>query len=104
MIWRHRWVRVPMMSAAALVTAIVAVVCGYVVTTKIPELPVQPQASTLYFADGKSVLARVGIVNRTDVSLDRIPKSLRDAVVAAEDRDFYDHAGVSVRGMTALRS
>jgi membrane peptidoglycan carboxypeptidase len=34
---------------------------------------------------------------RTWVSLERVPEPVREAIVAAEDRRFYSHAGVDVR-------
>lgn len=36
---------------------------------------------------------------RTYVPLDSIPKCMRDAVVASEDRRFYSHAGFDLRGI-----
>lgn len=42
--------------------------------------------------------------NRTPLSLADIPKSVKDATIAIEDRDFYTHQGISPRGiMRALR-
>ncbi|MFT3901307.1 MAG: transglycosylase domain-containing protein [Gordonia sp. (in: high G+C Gram-positive bacteria)] len=37
--------------------------------------------------------------NRTDVKIDEIPKSLQDAVIAAEDREFRKNSGFSIRGL-----
>lgn len=37
--------------------------------------------------------------DRTVVSLDEVPQSLIDALIATEDRGFYEHKGVSVRGI-----
>ena len=37
--------------------------------------------------------------DRVPVSLDAVPKSLIDAVIATEDRGFYSHTGVSPRGI-----
>ncbi|GED96006.1 transglycosylase domain-containing protein [Gordonia crocea] len=37
--------------------------------------------------------------NRTDVKISEIPKSLQDAVIAAEDREFRSNSGFSVRGL-----
>ncbi len=37
--------------------------------------------------------------DRDLIRLDQAPDSLRQALIAVEDRDFYDHAGVSVRGI-----
>lgn len=55
------------------------------------------QGSVIYYRDGKSVLARQGI-DRRNVELARVPKHVRDAVIAAENRSFYEDAGVSLKG------
>ncbi|MEV0948589.1 transglycosylase domain-containing protein [Rhodococcus sp. NPDC049939] len=58
------------------------------------------QVATIYAADGTSVISKVVPPegNRTEVSLDEIPKHTRDAVLAAEDRDFYSNPGFSIGG------
>ena len=38
-------------------------------------------------------------VRRFLIDTDKLPEYVSDAVVAAEDRDFYEHSGVSVRGI-----
>ncbi|MEV6525676.1 transglycosylase domain-containing protein [Longispora sp. NPDC051575] len=67
--------------------------------TRVPPEPDRPQASTLYYSDGVTVLARIGVEDRSDVPLERVPEHLRRAVLAAEDRGFPDHPGVSARGL-----
>lgn len=37
--------------------------------------------------------------DRVPVALDAVPKTLVDAIITTEDRGFYSHAGVSVRGV-----
>lgn len=61
--------------------------------------PATPQRSYLYANDGTTLIASFYDVNRTDVGLDEIAPSLQAAIVAAEDRRFYDHGGVDLRGM-----
>ncbi len=39
-------------------------------------------------------------IQRVPVESDQIADSLKDATVALEDRDFYDHRGFNVRGIT----
>ncbi|MFC4603899.1 transglycosylase domain-containing protein [Rhodococcus kronopolitis] len=58
------------------------------------------QVATIYAADGSSVLSKIVPPegNRTDVSIDQIPVHVRNAVLAAEDRDFYTNPGFSVSG------
>ncbi|MFF5172333.1 transglycosylase domain-containing protein [Micromonospora sp. NPDC000089] len=58
-----------------------------------------PLATTVYANDGKTVIARVGEQNRTFVSINQIPQFMRDAVAAAEDKNFYEHSGVDYKGI-----
>ncbi|WP_205832060.1 transglycosylase domain-containing protein [Bifidobacterium moraviense] len=57
-----------------------------------------PQASNLYAADG-SKIATFYTQNRTVVPLDQISEVMQKAVVAREDRRFWDHSGVDVQGV-----
>ncbi|NLU77673.1 penicillin-binding protein [Micromonospora sp. HNM0581] len=61
--------------------------------------PATPQRSYLYANDGKTLITTFYDVNRTDVPLAEIAPVMREAIVAAEDRRFYDHGGVDLRGM-----
>ncbi|MBJ7387655.1 MAG: penicillin-binding protein, partial [Mycolicibacterium sp.] len=57
------------------------------------------QVSTILASDG-SELARIVPPegNRVDVDIEQIPVHVRDAVMAAEDRDFYTNPGFSFTG------
>ncbi|WP_239117853.1 transglycosylase domain-containing protein [Paractinoplanes ferrugineus] len=72
---------------------------AYVESVPVPGAARQPQASVLYYRDGRTILARLGATDHSDVPLSAVSPDLRRAVLAAEDRDFYDHAGVSLRGV-----
>jgi len=72
---------------------------AYVEWVPLPGDPPEPQASTLYYRDGHTILARVGTTDHSDVPLSAIPLAVRQAVLLAEDRDFYHHGGVSTRGI-----
>src|SRR5690242_1325944 len=89
------------LAVVALVLAVVAIgtVGAYAGSVKLPDDPVVAQASVLYYRDGRTVLARVGSNDRTDVPLRKVPLSVRRAVLAAEDRGFYQHSGISARGV-----
>lgn len=52
----------------------------------------------VYSADGK-LIAEYGEKRRSPLSLDQIPKQLKDAVIATEDRRFYSHPGVDIKGL-----
>ena len=72
---------------------------AYVDSVPLPGDPPDPQASVLYYRDGHTILARVGTTDHSDVPLSAVPLQVRQAVLAAEDRDFYSHWGVSARGV-----
>ena len=69
------------------------------------ELPTEleevalPERSVILAADGTK-LADFYEQNRIVVTLDRISPHMRNAVVATEDRRFYDHSGVDLAGLT----
>ncbi|MET0496495.1 MAG: transglycosylase domain-containing protein [Actinoplanes sp.] len=87
------------LAIAVLTAAAGGTVAVYVNSVELPSDPVKVQASTLYYRDGRTILARVGTENHNDVPLSAVPDHVRKAVLAAEDRDFYDHPGFSVRGI-----
>lgn len=37
--------------------------------------------------------------NRVEISLDKVPADLKNAVIAIEDKDFYNHYGVNFKGI-----
>lgn len=59
------------------------------------------QASVVYYADGKTELARLSEdgANRESVPLAKISTHMQHAVLAAEDRDFYQNNGISTTGI-----
>ena len=63
-----------------------------------PETP--PIATTVIFAsDGTRLASLDGGQDRTPVPLEQVPQVVRDAVLAAEDRKFYDHGGLDPFGI-----
>jgi membrane peptidoglycan carboxypeptidase len=70
-------------------------------TTSIPQPNdlANAQASIIYYADGKTEMARISEINRESVPLSQIPLSVRHALLAAEDRTFYQNSGVSPSGI-----
>ncbi|MGW6291862.1 transglycosylase domain-containing protein [Streptomyces sp. NPDC055058] len=57
------------------------------------------QSNVYKYSDG-SMMARDGEVNREVVDLARIPKAVQRTFVAAENKTFYQDAGVDIRGTT----
>ena len=57
------------------------------------------QSSKILARDGTVVTTLHAEENRETVPLAEMSKALRDAVVAVEDRRFWDHEGVDVRAL-----
>ncbi|MFF3863012.1 transglycosylase domain-containing protein [Streptomyces sp. NPDC002209] len=88
--------------AAVLLCAVLvigALVAGYLLVHIPPANSAATAQSNLYlYADG-SQLARDGEVNRVNVPLSQIPRTVQEAVLAAEDRDFYSERAVDPKAM-----
>src|SRR4051812_27084002 len=84
----------------AFVASVALVAIGYA-TTPIPNPSsfATAQATTLYYSDGKTVLARFGSTTRVDVALKEVPLDVQHAVLAAEDRQFYSDPAVWSAGV-----
>jgi penicillin-binding protein 1A len=55
---------------------------------------IKPSLKTLVFAADGDTLKEFFHENRTVVPLSRIPRRLQEAVIATEDRRFYEHYGI----------
>jgi membrane peptidoglycan carboxypeptidase len=62
------------------------------------EEPVQ-QKTTVYASDGRTPIATLFDQNRSVVSLRQVPKAVTNALISTEDRRFYQHHGVDIRGL-----
>jgi membrane peptidoglycan carboxypeptidase len=58
-----------------------------------------PQKSNIYASDGTTLIASYYAQNRTVVPLRKISKPMQQAVVAREDKRFFEHNGVDVQGV-----
>src|ERR1019366_6125399 len=59
----------------------------------------QPSRTTRIFARDGTLLANLFRQNRTWVTIDKIPAMVRNAFIATEDRNFYNHHGVDLGGI-----
>ncbi len=57
-----------------------------------------PQISRIYASDNKTQIAVMYDEFRSDVPLSQISVNMQNAIVAAEDRSFYKHGGVDLKG------
>lgn len=74
-------------------------VAGFLTDIPLPAAAPGAQSSKLYDSQGQLIYTFHGTENRTIVPLDQISPNLKQAVVAAEDRSFYTHPGVSIKGI-----
>lgn len=83
----------------------IALIAGLVIFAYIqvdipdPEEFAQAQTSTVYYSDGETEMGRFAVQDRIIVDISQIPEHARNAVVAAEDRSFYDNAGIDPKGI-----
>ncbi|ALC07026.1 Penicillin-binding protein 1A [Corynebacterium deserti GIMN1.010] len=87
-------------AAVILIPALVFMGAYIVVDVPEPEELVAPQVSQIYAADGETELARIVPPegNRQMVAIDQVPDTVSNAVLAAEDREFYTNPGFSITG------
>ncbi|MET7368051.1 transglycosylase domain-containing protein [Streptomyces sp. NPDC005566] len=77
---------------------------GFIAGYKLVGIPAANATATaqsnVYLYEDGSVIARDGEINRENVRLDKIPRTVQHAVLAAEDRDFYSEPAIDVKAMT----
>jgi membrane peptidoglycan carboxypeptidase len=56
--------------------------------------------SQVYATDGTPIATLHGVENRAPVTLDQVPVTVKDAILAVEDAEFYQHRGVNLRALT----
>ncbi|MBT2510163.1 transglycosylase domain-containing protein [Streptomyces sp. ISL-98] len=81
--------------------AALAALVGYVYSTvHIADVnaTARAEANVYYWADGTQMVS-VGAINRQNVPLSDIPPALQNAVISAENADFYSDPGFSVGGL-----
>jgi len=81
---------------ALLSTALIAMFLGGV---PLPETAPGAQSTRILAVDGSEIGTLHGDENRQIVPLAQISKHLQEAVISTEDRAFYEHPGVSLRGV-----
>lgn len=100
-----RWWAFPLLLVFLLVAA-GSLMVGFAAVVIYPTLPTlevltdyQPKIPLrIYSADGE-LIGEFGEERRAVVSLKQVPKTLVDAIVAAEDERFYQHGGVDYLGV-----
>jgi penicillin-binding protein 1A len=93
------WLRWPVCGSAALLLAFFAIGGWLWATTELPPTPSAAASAVLVDHTGEelAVLAQEGL--RLEVDLDEVAPVAVDALIAAEDRRFYDHTGIDPAGI-----
>ncbi len=72
-------------------------------TTDLPQIRslerFKPSAVTHIYSADKVLLAELFVERREPVPLKVIPQDLKAAIIATEDRNFYRHSGVDIKGI-----
>jgi len=58
-----------------------------------------PESSQIFDRNGTLLYSIYSDKNRTEVPLNDIPKNVQNATIAVEDRDFYGHGAIDIRGI-----
>src|SRR5687768_84455 len=105
----RRWLRLFLMVvgvsslAVALAVGVAALWAFTILPRSLPSVTAletfQPLAGTKLYDDNDEILTELHVERRIFVPLAHIPQTLRDAVLATEDRRFYYHWGIDPIGI-----
>lgn len=59
----------------------------------------EPSAATRIYSSDQVLLAELFLEKRTPVPMNQIPTTLKSALIATEDRHFYTHSGIDLKGI-----
>ena len=93
--WWWVFVAVPLLGVLGVLATLYAVY----VRLELPSTPPPLQTTYVYDRHGALLTTLHASVDRTIVPLEEMPRSLREAVIAAEDKDFYHHPGFDPIGI-----
>ncbi len=61
-----------------------------------PNAEAVAESSEVLYADGTTQIGTIGDISRTSIPLTEVPLDTQHAVLAAEDRNFYEHGALSI--------
>ncbi len=98
----HRLIRQAFLTGAFAAVALAGVVSGalFAYSPDLPEISeldtYTPATITRIYARGGELIGEFATERRTILRYDEIPEVLRDAIIAAEDGNFFDHVGFDI--------
>lgn len=101
------WFRAILSVVAVFIVVELALIGGFfwIINLPLPDITIEniadrsSQTTTVYAVDGSVIAKWHGDEERIPLETDEIPQIVYDAVVAIEDRRFYEHAGVDPKGI-----
>jgi len=102
--WR-RFLIFPLALLVGLI-AVGAAIAALVVALAYPNLPsldaltdYQPKVPLRVYTEDGALIGEFGEERRSVISIDEVPKFLKEAIISAEDERFYQHAGIDYVGV-----
>ncbi len=95
---RRNWWLFLAVPAAGMLLVVLTLVYVYA-HLELPSTPPPLQTTYLYDSRGNVIATLHASVDRTIIPFSEMPKSLRNAVIATEDKGFYHHGGVDPVGI-----
>ncbi|HEX2069844.1 MAG TPA: PBP1A family penicillin-binding protein [Actinomycetota bacterium] len=94
---------IPLVAAAVVVSASGTRVANRVLDpyfrAPLPKARVAPRTTFVYDRNGDLLTTLHAGVNRVPISFGQMPEHLKEAVIAAEDKDFYRHEGLDYQAI-----
>ncbi|MEE4379938.1 MAG: PBP1A family penicillin-binding protein, partial [Candidatus Competibacteraceae bacterium] len=94
---------------AIIITGLVGLLSGatvgafFALTRDLPQIRelenFEPSAATRIYSADQVLLAELFVEKRMPVSIDQIPAHLKSALIVTEDRQFYRHSGIDLKGI-----
>ncbi|MBA2133500.1 transglycosylase domain-containing protein [Capillibacterium thermochitinicola] len=75
------------------------IAAGIIFGSKIPDNPPPPVEATIIYDINGDIVQRLFQENRIPVDFDQIPEMMKNAIIAVEDPDFYNHRGIKIRAI-----
>lgn len=102
---RVRWGRLALIATLTVVLggAVAATLYGESLAKSLPSVtglePLAGRGTTIYDLKGQAIYTLHGTENRQPVPLSQIPVNLQHAIIAAEDKRFYQNHGFDILGL-----